>query len=90
MKMLVSAVEDSVRVTMICGSMLSVHTTYPLCGWVRSGASKCGTKLVGGSSISAGGGGADLMFPEMQGRLHSPGATSCERMHPRPGKTGWY
>jgi hypothetical protein len=34
MKMLASAVEDSVRVTMICGTMLSVHTTYALCGWV--------------------------------------------------------
>jgi hypothetical protein len=27
--------------------------------------------------MGVGGGGTDLTFPEMQGRLHSPGATSC-------------
>jgi hypothetical protein len=31
-KMLASATEDRMRETMICGTMLSVHTTYPLCG----------------------------------------------------------
>jgi hypothetical protein len=70
------------------GTMLSVHTTYPLCRWVRHDASKYGTKLVGGSSIGARGGGADLTFPETQGRLHSPRAISCGRMCPRPGKAG--
>jgi hypothetical protein len=30
MKMPASAVKDRVRVTMTCGNMLSVHTTYPL------------------------------------------------------------
>jgi hypothetical protein len=65
MKMLVSAIEDRVRVAMIYGTMLSVHTIYPLCGWAQSGASKCSTKPVGGSNIDVGGGGADLMFPEM-------------------------
>jgi hypothetical protein len=70
--------------------MLSVHTTYPLYGWARSRANKCSTKPVGGSSIGAGGGGADLTFPETQGRLHNPKATSCGRMHPRSGKAGWY
>jgi hypothetical protein len=30
MKMLASAYEDRLRVTMICGTMLSVHTTYTL------------------------------------------------------------
>jgi hypothetical protein len=89
-KMLASAIEDRVRVTMICGTMLSVHTTYPLCGWVRSGASKCGAKPVGGSSIGAGGGGTDLTSSETQGRLHSSWVTSRERMPPRPRKTGWY
>jgi hypothetical protein len=29
-KMLASAIEDRLRVTMISGTMLSVHTTYPL------------------------------------------------------------
>jgi hypothetical protein len=29
-KMPASAVKDRVRVTMTCGNMLSVHTTYPL------------------------------------------------------------
>jgi hypothetical protein len=29
-KMLTLAIEDRMRVTMICGTMLSVHTTYPL------------------------------------------------------------
>jgi hypothetical protein len=90
MKMLTSAIEDLVRVTMISGTLLSVHTTYPLCRWARSGASKYGTKLVGGSSIGIGGGGDDLTSPEMQGRLHCPGATSCGRMRPRPEKAGWY
>jgi hypothetical protein len=89
-KMLALAYEDRLRVTMICGTMLSVHTTYPLCGWARSEASKCDTKPVGGLSIDAGGGGADLTFPEMQERLHSPGATSCGRMRPRSEKAGWY
>jgi hypothetical protein len=84
-KMFTSAIEDRVRVTMICGTM---HV--PLCGWAQSGVSKCGIKPVGGSSIAAGGGGADLTFPETQGRLHNPEATSCGRMRPRPGKTGWY
>jgi hypothetical protein len=51
---------------MICGTMLNVHTTYPLCGWVHHKANKCGTKPVEGSSIGAGGGGADLTSPEMQ------------------------
>jgi hypothetical protein len=88
-KMLASAIEDQLSVTMISGTMLSMHTTYPLCGWVWSGASKCGTKLVGGSSIGAGGGGANVMSPEIQGRLHSPGVTSCGRMFLRPGKAGW-
>jgi hypothetical protein len=90
MKMLASATEDWVRVTMICGTKLSVHTTYPLCRWARSGASKYGTKLVGGWSIGAGGGAADLTSPETQGRLHNLGATSCGRMRPRPGKAKWY
>jgi hypothetical protein len=30
MKMPASAVKDRVRVTMTCGNLLSVHTTYPL------------------------------------------------------------
>jgi hypothetical protein len=30
MKMPTSAVKDRVRVTMTCGNLLSVHTTYPL------------------------------------------------------------
>jgi hypothetical protein len=30
MKMLASVVKDRVRVTMTCGNLLSVHTTYPL------------------------------------------------------------
>jgi hypothetical protein len=93
-KMLASVIEDRMRVTMICGTMLSVHTTYPLCGWARSGTSMCGTKPVGGSSIGAGGGGTDLTFPEAlpetQWRLHNPGVTSRGRMRPRPGKVGWY
>jgi hypothetical protein len=84
-----SAVKDRVRVTITCGNMFSVHTTYPLCGWARSGASKRGTKPVGGSSIGAGEEGANLTFPETHGRLHSPGATSCGRMCPRPRKAGW-
>jgi hypothetical protein len=88
-KMLVSANEDRMEVTMISGTMLSVHTTYALCGWVWFRASKYGTKLVGGLSIGAGEGGADLTFPETQGRLHSPGTTSCGRMRPRSGKAGW-
>jgi hypothetical protein len=71
------------------GIMISVHTIYPLCVWVWSEASKCGTKPLGGSSIDEGGGGDDLTFPEMQGSLHSPGATSCGRMRPRPRKAGW-
>jgi hypothetical protein len=29
-KMPASAVKDRVRVTMTCGNMISVHTTYPL------------------------------------------------------------
>jgi hypothetical protein len=29
-KMPASAVKDQVRVTMTCGNLLSVHTTYPL------------------------------------------------------------
>jgi hypothetical protein len=86
-KMLTSAIEDQVRVTMICGTMLSVDTTYPLCGWVWFGASKRCTKLIGGSSIGARGG-TDLTFPEMQERLHNPRATSRGRMHSRPGKAG--
>jgi hypothetical protein len=45
-KMLASAIESRVRVTMVSGTMLSVHTTYPLYGWVWSRASKCGTKPV--------------------------------------------
>jgi hypothetical protein len=88
-KMLVSVGKDRVSGPGD-GTMISVHTTYPLCGWVRSEASKCGTKPVGGSSISEGEGGADLTFPKTQGRLHSPGVTSCGRMRPRPGKAGWY
>jgi hypothetical protein len=60
-KMLAPAYEDRLRVTMISGTMLSVHTTYLLCGWARCGASKYGTKPIGGSSIGAGGGGADLI-----------------------------
>jgi hypothetical protein len=88
-KMPTLAVKDRVRVTMTCGNMLSVHTTYPLWGWARSGASKCGTKMVGGSGVGAGEEGADLTFPKTHGRLHSPGATSCGRMRPRPGKAGW-
>jgi hypothetical protein len=71
------------------GTMLSVHTTYPLCGWVQHKASKYGTKPVGGLSIGVEGRGADLTFLEMQGKLHSPGVTSCGRMCPRPGKAGW-
>ena len=63
-----------------------MHTTYPLCGRIRSEASKCGTKPVGGYGISAGGGGVDLAFPESQVRLHSPGATSHGRTRPDPGK----
>jgi hypothetical protein len=55
MKMLTSAYEDQLRVTMICGTILSVHTTYPLCGRIWSGASGSGTKPVGGSIIGAGG-----------------------------------
>jgi hypothetical protein len=86
MKMLASVIEDQVRVTMICGAMLRVHTTYPLFGWVRSGASKYSTKPIRGSGIDAGGGGADLTSPEMQGRLHSPGATSCGKMRQDPRK----
>jgi hypothetical protein len=35
-KMLASAYEDHLRVTMICGTMLSMHTTYTLCRWVQS------------------------------------------------------
>jgi hypothetical protein len=89
MKMLASANEDRVRVTMISGTMLSVHTTSPLRGWAQSKASKYSTKPVGGSSIGAGEGGADLTFPETQGRLHNPGVTSRGRMRPRPGKAGW-
>ena len=72
---------------------MSVHTTYPLCGWIWSEASKCGAKPVGGCSISAGGEGVDLMFPDSRDSwesyarwLHSPGATSCERTRPNPGK----
>jgi hypothetical protein len=48
MKMLASAIEDRVRVTMTSGTMLSMHTTYPLRGWARSGASKYGTKPIQG------------------------------------------
>jgi hypothetical protein len=83
-KMLASTIEDQLRVT-----MLSMHMTYPLCGWVQFGASKCGIKLVGELSIGAGGGDAYLTSPEMQDRLHSPGATSCGRMGPRSGKAEW-
>ena len=74
-------------------TMLSMHTTYPLCGWIRSEASKRGAKPVGGCSISAGGAGVDLTFPDSRDSwesysrwLHSPGATSCERTRPNPGK----
>jgi hypothetical protein len=87
-KMLASASKDRVSGPG-GGTMLSVHTTYPLCGWVQSGASTCGTKPIGGLSIGAGGGGADLTFPETQGQLHSPGATSCRRIRPRAEKAGW-
>jgi len=72
---------------------VSVHTTYPLCGWIRSEASKRGAKPVGGCSIGAGGAGVDLTFPDSRDSwesysrwLHSPGATSCERTRPNPGK----
>jgi hypothetical protein len=71
------------------GTMISVRTTYPLCGQVRCGASKCGTKLVGGLSIGAGGGGTNLTFLETQGRLHNSRATSCGRMRPRSEKAEW-
>ena len=70
-----------------------MHTTYPLCGWIRSKASKCGAKPVGGCSIGAGGAGVDLTFLDSRDSwesysrwLHSPGATSCERTRPNPGK----
>jgi hypothetical protein len=89
-KMLASAYKDRLRVTMICRTILSVHITYPLCGWVRSRASKCGTKLVGGSSIGAAGEDADLTFSETQRRIHSLGAIFCGRMRLRPRKSGWY
>jgi hypothetical protein len=71
-KMLALSYEDRLRVTMICGTKLSLHTIYPLCGWARSGASKCGTKPVGGSSINAGGGGADLTFLGRKGGFRDP------------------
>ena len=41
-----------------------MHTTYPLCGWIRSEANKRGAKPVVGCSISAGGAGVDLTFPD--------------------------
>jgi hypothetical protein len=77
MKMLASAIEDRVQVTMICRTMLSVHTTYPLCGWVQSGTSKCGTKPVGGLSISAGGGGCHTRFIKNINRaiIYAPGSS---------------
>ena len=59
---------------------MSVHTTYPLCGWIQSEASKHGAKPVGGCSIGAGGAGVDLTFPDSRDSwesysrwLHSPG-----------------
>jgi hypothetical protein len=85
-KLLAPAYKDWLRVTMISGTMLSMHTTYPLCEWARSRASKYSTKPVGGSSIGAGGGGADLTSPKTQGRLHSPGATSLGGCAQDPGK----
>ena len=70
-----------------------MHTTYPLCRWIRSEASKRGAKPVGRCSISAGEAGVDLTFPNSRDSwesysrwLHSLGATSCERTRPNPGK----
>jgi hypothetical protein len=85
-KLLTPTYEDRLRVTMISGTMLRVHTTYPLCGWVRSGASKYGTKLVGVSSIGAGGGGTDLTSPKTQGGFTVPGRPLAEGCAQDPGK----
>ena len=91
--MLTPAYKEPVGVTMISGTFVSMHTTYPLCGWIRSKASKRGAKPVGGCSISARGAGVDLAFPDLRDSresysrwLHSPGATSCERTRPNPRK----
>jgi hypothetical protein len=73
MKILALAYEDRLIETMICGTVLCVHTTYTLCGWARSEASKCGTKMVGGSSIGAGEEVLTLSSPRRKGGFTVPG-----------------
>ena len=80
-------------VTMICGTLSDVHTTYPLCGWTQSELATRVTRPISRMGIIVRGrfsAGVALAsrYPEWQkgGKLHNPGTTSCGRRHPNPGE----